>query len=90
MTLERVFYISLKHICHIHGLQGGVLIFGHGNDENRMDEFEHSYIGAKFELNSVHKFLRKDTTKLIEMHTDFFDMLSKFYDGYFLMITDWW
>ena len=79
MTLEKVFYVPQNHICHIHGLQGSELIFGHGNDENLMDEFESSYIGAEFELNSIHKFLRKDTMHAIEMNSNFFDMLSKFY-----------
>ncbi|WP_283610593.1 bacteriophage abortive infection AbiH family protein [Faecalispora anaeroviscerum] len=80
-TLEDIYDISSKQICHIHGVQGGEIIVGHGidniNDDEDEDEdyFERSYDFGMEGIDDIHNSLRKPTKKIIE-HTPFFNELQ--------------
>lgn len=73
-TLEDVYLISENQICHIHGVQGEKIIFGHGN---RHDQDESKYDFGMEGIDDVHEALRKPTEKVIR-ETDVFDKLKSF------------
>ena len=71
-VLEQVYRISPSAVCHIHGVQGEELIFGHG-EGNRFDEDHASpYIGCEDGLENIQSALRKDTAGAIKQHEQFF------------------
>lgn len=55
-TLEVVYQIENKRICHIHGKRGEELIFGHGEDESddTYDRNMRFYTGAEDILSNIH------------------------------------
>lgn len=77
-TLEVVYRVENKRICHIHGKRGEELIFGHGEDESddTYDRNMQIYTGAENTLSEIHYMLKKDTDKAILQHKDFFDLLD--------------
>ena len=60
-------------ICHIHGIQGGNIIFGHGQEEREVDY--RTYVGSEYILESVYESYKKDTSKIIIENKEFFDSL---------------
>lgn len=77
-TLELIYHV--KNICHIHGEQGGELLFGHGNDNDHYEDNKTRYIGSENSLKDIHERLRKNTTKAINDNQDFFNCVSKSVD----------
>lgn len=78
-TLEVVYQIKNKNICHIHGKRGETLILGHGRDEKE-DEYSRNmsrYTGAEGVLSEIHYMLKKDTGKAIYKHDKFFRSLDQ-------------
>ena len=73
-TLELVY--SAKNVCHIHGMQGEVILFGHGNDIDNSEENMNNCIGAENALDQIKSSLRKNTRSAIEKHKDFFDSID--------------
>lgn len=72
-TLEIVYGIGNKSICHIHGVQGDdKLIFGHGDDidENRLP------FGAEA-IVSLHECLRKNVISAYNKNINFFNRLNE-------------
>lgn len=65
-----------KNVCHIHGVQGQTLIFGHGAghlfDENHWS----AYIGSEDGLEEIQSALRKNTAKAINSNQAFFRSLG--------------
>lgn len=74
-TLEVVYGISSKNICHIHGKQHEEIFFGHGNNKDYYEEYMSSHIGSENSISKIYDFLRKDTTRALEKNIDFFDGL---------------
>lgn len=72
-TLEILYHA--KNVYHIHGKQGGELLFGHGNDTDYYDENMGRYTGAENALQQIQVSLRKDTAKAIINNQDFFKRL---------------
>ena len=77
-TLEQAY--GAKNICHIHGMQGEELLFGHGNDTDNSEENMKDYIGAENALDQIQASLRKNTDSAIEKHQDFFDRIDSMVD----------
>lgn len=74
-TLE-VLYKARK-VCHIHGEQGGKLLFGHGNDTDYYEENMNKNIGSEAPLQEIQDALRKNTKKAIKDNEKFFSSLSE-------------
>lgn len=74
--LELIYKIPDARVCHIHGVQGGELIFGHG--EGALFDKDHgsTYIGCENGLEAIHEALRKDTDGAIKRHGSFFWSLA--------------
>ena len=77
LTLEKLYNISVNHICHIHGSsdnRNSNIYFGHGDDT----EFEGfaQYIGVEEAYNRLKAELRKDTKQAMASHMDFFHKLT--------------
>lgn len=73
-TLETLY--GVKNVCHIHGVQGESLLFGHG-EEILGDEYWSSYVGSDKYLKQLHSVLRKNTDLALEEHREFFVNLSE-------------
>lgn len=73
-TLEILYGVS--KVCHIHGAQGCELLFGHGNDDFDDEAIMTYYTGAEGAISEIHYALRKNTSKAMEKHKDFFNSLS--------------
>lgn len=73
-TLQRLY--KAKHVFHIHGKQGGEIVFGHGNDTDYYDTYSEHYLGAENNLCSLQSALRKDTKGIISRNKHFFKMLD--------------
>lgn len=76
-TLEVVYKVQDKNVCHIHGKQGEPLILGHGRDE-REEEYIYNqsyHTGAEDILSDIHRMLKKDTDMAIKKHEEFFASL---------------
>jgi len=69
-TLQKLY--NENKVCHIHGLQGEKIFFGHGNDENYDDEDLSLNIGSEYGLHQLQNNLRKNTKEALEKHSDFF------------------
>ena len=72
-TLELLYEVNSDKICHIHGIQGGNIIFGHGQEEREVDY--RTYVGSEYILESVYESYKKDTSKIIIENKEFFDSL---------------
>lgn len=74
LTLEVLY--QAKNVYHIHGKQGGKLIFGHGNDDDMTDINMSKHTGAEDSLQEIQFALRKDTDAAMEANKDFFKELT--------------
>ncbi|WP_458124723.1 bacteriophage abortive infection AbiH family protein [Paenibacillus sp. Z3-2] len=77
-TLESLY--NAMNVCHIHGEQGGKLLFGHGNDEDYTDKYIDQYIGSEDYLQEMQKQLRKDTAGAIIQNQEFFNGIREAVD----------
>lgn len=73
-TLQQVY--GARNVCHIHGKQGGKILFGHGNEVDYSEEFMDTYIGAENVLCEIQDSLRKDTEGAFRAHSWFFDKID--------------
>jgi hypothetical protein len=73
-TLELIY--GVKNVCHIHGVQGGELLFGHGNDTDYTEDYMNRHIGAEDYLQDMQRQLRKDTTGAIKRNQPFFNSIT--------------
>lgn len=71
-TLENAYGIKKKDVCHIHGKQNEIILFGHGNPEDRTDEYQIQHIGSENSLLLINNQLRKDTTQALKNNSNFF------------------
>ena len=74
MTLEELY--DAKNVIHIHGQQGDNLVFGHGNSQNHIEHYETEYTGSEDYISELHSELRKDTSKVIQQHKNYFKNLE--------------
>lgn len=74
MTLEELY--DAKNVFHIHGQQGDNLVFGHGNSQNHIEHYETEYTGSEDYISELHSELRKDTSKVIQQHKNYFKNLE--------------
>ncbi|CCL08518.1 conserved hypothetical protein [Clostridioides difficile CD002] len=72
-TLELLYEVNSSKIFHIHGIQGGNIVLGHGDEEMEIDYS--IYVGSEYILESVYESLKKDTNKVIVENENFFDSL---------------
>ena len=89
-TLEKLYWCNRENICHIHGiasdnfcLQMDELILGHC-DEIDYQNNESAPYNMGYGLQSIYEGLRKNTSKQIMLHEDFFkkfhcDTINKIY-----------
>lgn len=73
-TMEELY--KVKNVCHIHGEQGGELLFGHGNDNDYYDDNMSSHIGSEDSLQEIQDGLMKNTKKAVNNNKTFFERLS--------------
>ncbi|MFL0377637.1 bacteriophage abortive infection AbiH family protein [Paenibacillus amylolyticus] len=73
-TLEALY--EAKNVCHIHGKQGGKLLFGHGNDTDYTEEYMGRHVGSENALQDMQEKLRKNTTEAIKGNQDFFNSIG--------------
>lgn len=73
-TLETVY--GAKNVCHIHGVQGGDILVGHGEGALFDEDHFSSYIGCEDELEQLHSVFRKDTEGALRDHQPFFRSLT--------------
>lgn len=73
-TLEKIY--NTQNVCHIHGTQDDEIFFGHGNDEDRTNEFQSNYFGADHELNMLQNELKKDTIRAYTNNIAFFHTIE--------------
>ena len=69
-TLEELY--NAQNVCHIHGNQDSNIIFGHGSNEDRTDEFQQKWLGAEHALNQFQYTMKKDVITAYKKHIDFF------------------
>ena len=74
LTLEQLYDVT--NICHIHGMQGEKLYFGHGNTEDYYDEYISKYTGSESSMSNLQNSLRKDTQQALQENSHFFSNLS--------------
>lgn len=65
-VLERIY--NVKNVFHIHGIQGGNIVIGHGKDEIK---YRSNHIGAEYKVEQIHEDLRKNTEEIIKSHEFF-------------------
>lgn len=70
-TSEKVYRINKENVCHIHGKQGGEILFGHGNTKDYTDEYMDKNIGSENALSELDNFLKKDTKRALKEHECF-------------------
>ena len=82
-TLEDIYSILPEQICHIHGVQGGDIVIGHGVEKssesigsysNDEDDFESDYDFGMEGIDDIHNSLRKPTKQILERTTFFEDL----------------
>ena len=73
-TLETVY--GAKHVCHIHGVQGGDILVGHGEGALFGEDHFSPYIGCEDGLEQLHRIFRKDTEGALRVHQPFFRSLT--------------
>jgi len=74
-TLETLY--KANKVCHIHGVQGEKIIFGHGKDEVDSDQYSLDMTGAEDYLHQIEKSLRKNSNEAMEKSAWFFQALYK-------------
>lgn len=74
-TLKVVY--GAENVCHIHGEQGGELLFGHGNDKDYYEENMVRNVGSEDALQYMQRKMRKDTAKALKENQHFFKSISK-------------
>lgn len=72
-TMEKLY--GHNKICHIHGVVGEELLFGHGRD-GRYDDKYHKYLGSEDYLPLVDELFKKNTAKALKEHYAFFEALQ--------------
>lgn len=77
-TLEDLY--DAMNVCHIHGVQGSKLWFGHGNDTDYYEEHMSRYIGSEDSLQDMQHRLRKNTSEAMKVNRDFFNRLTESVD----------
>jgi len=77
-TLELLYHA--KNICHIHGEQGGKLLFGHGNENDYTEEYIKRHMGSEDLRQMMLNQLKKNTEAAIKDKQDFFDKIAKSVD----------
>lgn len=75
-TLEQIYFVSESNICYIHGTQHEKIYFGHGDFEDKTDEFMSDYLGAEDYLLNIHEHLRKNTNQALNDNREFFESLT--------------
>lgn len=75
--LEIRYNIAPANICHIHGVQGEDLIFGHGEGRRFDDKMYSDYPGSEAGLEYIQDIFRKDTQGALKKHRSFFERLSE-------------
>lgn len=73
-TLEDIY--DVESVCHIHGVQGEELLFGHSNNKSEYDKNMGNYIGAEEHLEYIKNSLLKDTKSALEKNIYFFEKLE--------------
>jgi hypothetical protein len=76
-TLEEVYNIPYRNICHIHGKQNEEIFFGHGNLEDYSERYMQQHIGSENGLSQIDNQLRKRTDIALQKHKDFFIYLEE-------------
>ncbi|QFJ56016.1 bacteriophage abortive infection AbiH family protein [Pseudobutyrivibrio xylanivorans] len=77
-TLEDLYDIPVKNICHIHGFakdNQSYILFGHGEEESI--HVPADYFGANEAFDSLVHYMRKDTYGAIKRNQKFFNSLTK-------------
>lgn len=77
-TLEIIYNIPEKQVCHIHGKQKEDIFFGHGDNKVQSEECIRHHIGSEGGLTLIDSKLRKRTDIALEQNSEFF---SKLCDG---------
>jgi hypothetical protein len=77
-TLELLY--QAKNICHIHGEQGGKLLFGHGNENDYTEEYMKRHMGSEDLRQTMLDQLRKNTEAAIKGKQDFFNNIAESVD----------
>ncbi len=73
-TLEEIY--GAKNVYHIHGKQGGKLVFGHGNNMDNYDDYMNRNIGSENHLSELQIALKKDTETFINHNKSLFKELG--------------
>lgn len=76
-TLEQVYKIDSERICHIHGILGQEIVFGHGQECKLYEEETWKTFRIAEALNDLLKLLKKDVYGCIRENISFFDAISK-------------
>ncbi|HHQ1151277.1 TPA: bacteriophage abortive infection AbiH family protein [Listeria innocua] len=72
-TIEQVY--GVQDVCHIHGMQGEELLFGHGDDTDHSDYYMIRQLGAQDVLSDIDRKLKKETWKALSSNAYFFNGL---------------
>lgn len=73
-TIEKLY--GHNKICHIHGVVGEELLFGHGGNGG-YDDKHHKYLGSEDYLPLVNELFKKNTAKALKAHDAFFKALQR-------------
>lgn len=74
-TLENIY--EAENVYHIHGKQGGDLVFGHGNNTDYYDEYVTRNIGSENYLSELQEALKKDTQVVISKNKSLFKLFGE-------------
>lgn len=73
-TLEYLY--GAKNVCHIHGVQGRDLIFGHGDNYDYLSNENYGSLpGTEYSFQKMHDSLKKNTQKALEDNQTFLKSL---------------
>lgn len=73
-TLETIY--GAKNVCHIHGVQGGHILVGHGEGALFSENQLSSYVGSEDGLEQIQDLFRKDTEGALRRNQNFFQSLQ--------------
>ena len=73
-TIEKLY--GHNKICHIHGVVGEELLFGHGGNGGYDDKY-HKNLGSEDYLPLVNELFKKNTAKALKAHEAFFNALPR-------------
>ena len=74
-TLEDLY--GVHPVCHIHGIQGQKLVFGHGEEFDYFSEDNYGRVpGTEDSYQTIHERLKKDTITAIKTNIAFFNGLD--------------